>query len=89
MVEHLHRQRESNVEKIGIDKEIVMEEVVVKECGLISSRDRLETAIKDSREMLNRSVRDSSKIVVETALHLIVNTIANNYKLYKIDKEEE
>jgi len=64
-----------------------MEEVVVKECGLFSSRDSLETAIKDSREMLNRSVRDSSKIVVETALHLIVNTIANNYKLYKIDKE--
>ncbi len=64
-----------------------MEEVVVKECGLFSSRDSLETAIKDSREMLNRSVRDNSKIVVETALHLIVNTIANNYKLYKIDKE--
>lgn len=65
-----------------------MKEVVVEECGLFSSRDTLETAIEDSREMLNASMRDSSKIVVETALHLIVNTIANNYKLYKIDKEK-
>jgi hypothetical protein len=64
-----------------------MKEVVIKECGLFSSRDTLKTAIEDSREMLNRSVKDSSKIVVETALYLIVNTIAKNYKLYEIDKE--
>jgi hypothetical protein len=63
-----------------------MKEVVIKECGLFSSRDTLKTAIEDSREMLNRSVKDSSKIVVETALYLIVNTIAKNYKLYEIEK---
>tara|TARA_R110002020_G_scaffold284926_8_gene500508 strand:- start:343 stop:540 length:198 start_codon:yes stop_codon:yes gene_type:complete len=65
-----------------------MKEVIVREQSLFSSRDSLDRAIEDSREMLYASLKnDSHKIIVETALHLIVNTIANNYRLYEVDSE--
>ena len=45
-----------------------------------------EVVFTDAREMLLREVPSTSSIIVETALMIINNTIANKYKVYESDR---
>ena len=61
-------------------------EEVFTDASLFGSRENLNDAFKDAREMLLREVPSTSAIVVETALYIINNTIANKYKVYESDR---
>ena len=61
-------------------------EVVFKNHNLFNSTDDIGSAFKIAREMLLREVPSTSAIIVETALMIINNTIANKYKVYESDR---
>lgn len=55
----------------------------MQEATLFASRDDLESAFEDAKEMLTATVNKKEHIVVFTAMYLIWNTLASKYDIYE------
>jgi len=55
----------------------------MQEATLFASRDDLESAFVDAKEMLTATVNKKEHIVVFTAMYLIWNTLASKYDIYE------
>ena len=55
----------------------------MQEATLFASRDDLESAFVDAKEMLIASVDKKDRIAVYTAMYLIWNTLASKYDIYE------
>ena len=54
----------------------------MQEATLFASRDDLESAFVDAKEILIASVDKKDRIAVYTAMYLIWNTLASKYDIY-------
>ena len=57
--------------------------LVMQEATLFASRDTLESAFEDAKEILIASVDKKDRIAVYTAMYLIWNTLASKYDIYE------
>tara|TARA_R100000656_G_scaffold106957_1_gene79143 strand:+ start:552 stop:743 length:192 start_codon:yes stop_codon:yes gene_type:complete len=55
----------------------------MQEATLFASRDDLESAFVDAKDMLIASVDKKDRIAVYTAMYLIWNTLASKYDIYE------
>ena len=55
----------------------------MQEATLFASRDDLESAFVDAKDILIASVDKKDRIAVYTAMYLIWNTLASKYDIYE------